>query len=121
MRNTYICLFFVVSQLLFGCEKNDDLTCGHADPLSELEWLSEKKTMVDESCSSVILSLFQAKYKRSTVFYTMITDPRVQAEFSVTLCNCDGEVVKVFGNSDLDEYLDKVKESMIIYSCESNK
>jgi len=108
----------ILSCFVIGCEEEDDLTCAYIDPVQELGWLSEQIDIVDESCDSVILSLFRAKYKRKTVFYIRVTDPRVSVEFGATLLNCEGEIVKIFDSSELQSFLDKVKERQVIYSCE---
>ena len=111
----------ILSCFVIGCEDDNDLTCGYIDPINEIEWLAEPKGIVDESCNSVILSLFQGKCKRKTVFYIRITDPRVSAEFSATLHNCEEEIIKKLDNSEMQDFLDKVKDRHVIYSCEQRR
>ena len=105
--------------LLTSCEKENELPCGLIDPLNELEWMEGLKQSVDESCDAVQLSLFQARYKRKTVFILQVTDPRVNTVFSVSLLNCGGELIKTFGPDDHEEFYRKVTEREVLYSCSS--
>ena len=112
-------LFLILFISINSCEKENELPCGLIDPLNELEWMEGLKQSVDESCDAVQLSLFQARYKRKTVFILQVTDPRVNTVFSVSLLNCEGELIKTFGPDDHEEFYRKVTEREVIYSCSS--
>jgi len=108
-----------LSLFLTACEEDNKLPCGKADPIRELEWVEEFTALVDESCSSVQLSLFQAKYRRNTVYFLRVTDPRANVAFSVSLYNCEGLMIREFGSDDQEEFQKKVSQQEVIYRCES--
>jgi len=78
----------VILLVITSCEENDDHICGTVDPVNELEWISDLTRQVDESCGSVSMSLFQATYRRRTVFYLQITDPLASVVFYIEIYNC---------------------------------
>ena len=102
--------------LLASCEKEGGQVCELSDPL-ELEWITDLIIAVDESCGTCQVSLFQATYKRESVFYTSMTAPGCSWVFSIDLFNCNGEFIKHFNSSEQDEFFDKVSDRQKIYSC----
>lgn len=107
--------------LVTGCEEIVDPNCDTMDPLNELEWIAEMTHQVDESCNSIHVSLFQATYKRRTVFYVQITDPQASVAFYAELYNCGGDLIRKFENSEQEEFYDKVTNRKVIYSCHSEQ
>jgi hypothetical protein len=118
MKNTLLkVVLLLMMSLMVSCQKDNDQICELANPL-ELEWMTDLIMAVDESCSTCEISIFQATYKRKSVFYTSMTAPACSWVFSVDLFNCSGEFVKHFNSSEQDQFYDKVSDRLKIYSCE---
>jgi hypothetical protein len=103
--------------LLMSCDNENDQVCDPANPL-EQEWMTDLISVVDESCSTCEISLFQAAYKRKSVFYTSMTAPDCSWVFSIDLFNCDGELIRHFSSSEQDAFYDRVSGRQKIYGCE---
>ena len=118
MNNVFLKSSLAVIMVLLGsCEKESDQQCDLANPL-ELEWMTDLILAVDESCSTCEISLFQATYKRRSVFYASMTAPNCNGVFSMDLFSCSGEIIRHFDSSEQDEFFDKVSDRQKIYSCE---
>ncbi|WP_372645653.1 hypothetical protein [Ancylomarina sp.] len=92
---------------------NDTLKCGVQNPLEDLAWLKTVKESLKDS--DVVKTIYQASYKKETVFYVMITDPRVRLAFGVTLWNCEGKVIRVFKSGESEDYEKLVTDRVVLY------
>lgn len=104
--------------LFLGCSscdasRNDTSKCEAQNPLEDLVWLKELKESLKDS--DLEKSIYQASYKKETVFYLIITDPRVRLAFGVTLWNCEGKVVREFKSGDYEEFDTQVLNKIEIY------
>jgi hypothetical protein len=113
-------LLFVLLMLvcLNSCDDDENSfpQCEYSDPLEDLAWLKEyKETLTD--CSTQI-SILQATYKKQTVFYSALTDPRVNSVFeATTLWDCEGNDVKRFGGDEYQEFGKLVTNRVVLYRC----
>jgi hypothetical protein len=112
-------LFYVsvCALILVSCKNNENPIpeCSVENPLEELEWLKEIKNSLN-NCTCQI-SILQGKYRESTVFYLMITDPLCNSVFQVTLWDCNGNVVKEYKSEDADVFSSEVELINNIYTC----
>ena len=93
--------------------RNDASRCQSKNPLEDLAWLKELKESLKDS--DLEKTIYQASYKKETVFYLMITDPRVRLAFGVTLWNCEGKVICEFKSGDYEEFDTQVLNKIDIY------
>jgi hypothetical protein len=113
MKHILVISVFLV--LLFSCEKDLD-TCDSENPLEEIAWLRDLKASIT-NCSCEV-SIIQAIYKSSTVFYVAITDPACNSVFNANLLDCSGNIVKNYPNAD-ETFQREVTERQVIYSCKT--
>ena len=93
--------------------KNDTSKCEVQNPLEDLAWLKELKESLKDS--NLEKTIYQASYKKETVFYLMITDPRVRLAFGVTLWNCEGKVIREFKSGEYKEFDTQVLNRIDLY------
>jgi len=98
---------------LSACNSSSALKCQSKNPLEDLPWLKELKESLNKS--DVEKSIFQASYKKETVFYVMVTDPRVRLAFGVTLLDCEGRVVREFKSGESDDFEKLVVDRIVLY------
>lgn len=92
---------------------NDTSKCEVQNPLEEYTWLKELKESLKDS--DVERTIYQATYNKQTVFYLMVTDPRVRVAFGVTLWNCEGKVIRLFKLSESDDYEKLVTNRIVLH------
>ena len=117
MRKLFFILFLFIG--LACCNKKDKpfSTCEFSDPLEDLAWLKEfKETLTD---CDIEISIFQAIYNNDIVYYTAITDPRVNSVFGITLWNCEGDIVRIFDYDEADKFHNLVTDRTVLYRCKS--
>ena len=93
--------------------KNDTSKYEAQNPLEDLVWLKELKESLKDS--DLEKSIYQASYKKETVFYLMITDPRVRLAFGLTLWNSEGKVIREFKSGEYEEFDTQVLNKIEIY------
>jgi hypothetical protein len=97
-----------------GCEKNKK-NCNCDNPLEDLAWLKEIKSNLTGCICEI--SIVQATFNNSTVFYTMMTDPLCDGVFSLVLLDCNGATVKVYNYDEFNIYIQEVKDIKVLYRC----
>lgn len=108
-------IIFILMFTLFSCEKNNN-TCNCSDPLTEIPWLTDLKLSL--TYCPCQLSIIQATYEKSTVFYLAMTDPRCDYVFHVDLINCEGTTVKSY--TDYNQFASEVTDRKVLYTCNTN-
>ncbi|WP_461636551.1 hypothetical protein [Labilibaculum euxinus] len=104
------------------CDHEDDESfpsCEYSNPLEDLAWLKEyKETLTD--CNTQI-SIFQANYKKHVVFYSALTDPRVNSVFeATTLWDCEGNTVRNFRGDEYEKFNKLVTSRVVLYRCKED-
>ncbi len=89
------------------------------NPLEDLTWLKELKESLKDS--DVQKTIYQASYKKETVFYLMVTDPRVRLAFGVTLWDCEGKVIREFKSGESEDFEKLVIDRVVLYEYIPNK
>jgi len=93
--------------------KNDTSKCEIQNPLEEYAWLKELKESLKDS--DVEKTIYQASYNKQTVFYLMVTDPRVRLAFGVILWDCEGKVIREFKSGESEDYEKLVTNRVVLY------
>ncbi|QYA25976.1 hypothetical protein G3I01_10775 [Gramella sp. MT6] len=107
-----LCLITCLS--FFSCSDDDFQGCTNAESKT---WFNEFKAEIDEDCS-IEVSIFKGNYNGETVYYQLITDPRVNFQAMLEFYNCDGEVVANLTAEESNEYLnDQADKDEKIYTC----
>ncbi|MCZ4695799.1 hypothetical protein DWB61_14015 [Ancylomarina euxinus] len=98
-----------------SCDASKNVTskCEVQNPLEDVAWLKELKESLKDS--DVGKTIYQASYKNETVFYVMITDPRVRLAFGVTLWDCEGKVIREFKSGESEDYEKLVTNRIVLY------
>ncbi|UBM58289.1 hypothetical protein LAG90_15905 [Marinilongibacter aquaticus] len=65
------------------------------------------------------MSIIQAVYKTSVVFYTAVTDSLCNSAFSAKLYNCQGDIIKMYGPEDRADFEKEVTYNKVLYRCKS--
>lgn len=100
---------------LSACDthKNSMANCDSKNPIEDLAWLKELKESLKDS--DLEKTIYQASYKNETVFYLMITDPKVRLAFGVTLWDCEGKVIREFKSGEYEEFNTQVLNEIDLY------
>ena len=113
---------FICLTALTCCDHKDYESfpsCKYSNPLEDIAWLKEyKETLTD---CSIQISIFQATYKKQTVFYSALTDPSVNSVFEATsLWDCEGNDVRNFRGDEYEEFGKLVTNKVVLYRCKDN-
>jgi hypothetical protein len=92
--------------------------CTFQDPVKELSWLNDVKNSLSRNYQ---VSIFQAVYQNQTVFYTRITDPAYNTVFSISLCNCEGKIIKSYTQNDQIQFTKEVTGAKVLYRSNEGK
>jgi len=97
-----ILLWLFTALLGAGCEKVDTIVCGIEDPLTELNWLQDLKTSIEEDVD--IDSAEIILYRLNDTDYIYIQKSVNSAyDFPNTIYDCEGnEKYKCGGNQPVD-------------------
>ena len=111
-------IFTSILILLLGfssCDasKTEVPKCETQNPLEEYVWLKELKESLEDS--ELEKTIFQATYNKQSVFYLMITDPRVKLAFGVTLWDCEGKIIREFKSGESEDYEKLVTNRIALY------
>ena len=109
-------LALILLLIVISCRK-DNNTCGCKDPLTDLSWLSELKNSITNCTCEV--SIFQATYKKETVFYTIMSDPLCNSNANIAIADCKGTILKIY-TSAAGEFSDEVSDRKLLYKCQKN-
>lgn len=116
MKKIFLSAFFIIA-FMFSCDEDKKTipACDVDNPLEELPWL---KTMTGSMTQCAIeVSIFQATYSESTVFYSQITDPAANSVFQITLWDCNGNIVKDYKFGEQALFAQEVTNSSNIFTC----
>lgn len=107
----------IATFFLLSCNKkeNSPSDCKIENPLIELNWLNDlKNSLTNCTCQ---ISIMQAEYNGTTVFYTIMNDPVCDAVQDIKLYDCNGNVVKEYRYNEFDVFAKEVTNQHSIYSC----
>ena len=107
-------LIFITCNLLFSCSDDDLKEC--AD-VSGQDWYIDLKAELDEDCS-IQISIFKGNYREETVYYQLITDPRVNFQAMLQFYSCEGDLVAELSANESNNYLNEPgRMDEKIYTC----
>jgi len=118
--NTFI--IFLSLHLLYACNKNGDMPnmqvedCGVENPIESLDWLTIQKSncFADIDCKT---HFYSAVLNFKLVFYNQLEGSFCNPNFSVTLFNCDGQMVASYDENEKPKFESEVTD--IVYSKNS--
>lgn len=117
----YSVITFLSLHLLYACNKDGDMPnmqiedCGVVNPIEDLEWLSLQKDncSADFDCKTYFYS---AVFNFKRVFYNQLDGSFCNPDFSVTLYNCDGQMVANYNEKTTFE--SEVTDIQFLHACE---
>jgi hypothetical protein len=111
---TLILAAFVI---IISCEKNDS-PCNCNNPLEDLSWLKDlSNSFTNCYCRMAIV---QAKYKKQTVFYSIMNDPVCDGNFYVALRDCNGSIIKDYDYSQYELFFNEVTDRKELFFCKTD-
>lgn len=115
----HLSFFLVLGLILTACNKNEAIIpeCNVENPLEELAWLNDIKIYLDEGDCVCTQSIFEGKYKEKTVFFVLLSDPLCDGIFNAALRDCNGEVVKHYGEGESNLFAEEVEITENLYEC----
>ncbi|MBI9059051.1 MAG: hypothetical protein JEZ01_14900 [Labilibaculum sp.] len=118
MKKLIIILFIFIG--LSSCNSKEETipTCEFTEPLEDLAWLKEYKESLKDC--SIQISIFQASYKKQTVFYSAVTDPLANSIFSASLWNCEGEIIITFDYNEREKFNELVTNTIVLHRCKDD-
>ena len=109
--------FLIVAMLLFSCSDEDDPNCPGG--LNET-WFTNFKAELNSNCE-IEVSIFRGDYGGQTVYYELITDPRVNFQAMITFYNCNGNVEAELTAKESNAYLDNEgRDDIKVFTCSSS-
>ena len=100
--------------LLFSCSDDDDTNCPGG--LNET-WFSNYKAELNSNCGTEV-SILRGDYRGQTVYYELITDPRVNFQAMITFYNCSGNVEAELTAEESNAYLDNEgRDDRKVFTC----
>lgn len=105
--------------IIFSCQKETQNACKSSNPIDDVTWIKAiKNSLTNCTCE---ISIIEGTYDNKTIFYTQLTDPVCNGIFSATLFDCNGKVVRIFKQSDYDDFFNLVTRNKVLYRCKSKK
>ena len=102
-------------------DKNIDTNaCTTTATVDNIPWIQDlKETMTNCACEK---SIIQGTYEDQPVIFIALTDPSCDGINTPTLYNCEGEIIRSFTDSAVDqkELQEKVTRDSVLYRCKSN-
>lgn len=109
-------LSFLILLVLAGCNDSPE-TNACTEIGTNIPWLNNLKNSI-KNCTCQT-SVVRGTYNNQTVFYITITDPACNFAGTPTLYTCEGEKVKDFTISLIDQQdmIDNLQINEILYTC----
>lgn len=119
----YISIILLSLLLLQACNKNGDTPnmevedCGVENPIEDLAWLALQKEncFADIDCKT---HFYSAVHNFKMVFYNQLEGALCNPNFSVTLFNCDGQMVENYSESEKTKFENEVTKIQFLEACE---
>ena len=114
-------LFILIIPFVFTTcskvEKDTQNACNSSNPLEDVTWLKTiKNTLTNCSCE---LSIIQGTYNNKTVYFVALTDALCDGISMPTLYDCNGKVVRVFNETDYQDFYNLVTRDKVLYRCKN--
>lgn len=98
---------------LVACSDDDLQSCN----ISDKAWFDQFKNELDDNCS-IETSIFEGSYEGQVVYYTLVTDPKVNFQAMLDLYDCDGNFIADLSAEESNSYLDSRRGSdKLIFTC----
>jgi hypothetical protein len=114
MKRLFLLSIILISFL--ACEKNDGNSLSSKN-IEDQEWYKKLKIpcVQNSVCNTMII---KALYNNDTVYYTQLSGPLCDFDFSATLLNNDGKVIKeYYGSNALTTFNNEVTYIKTTYKC----
>ncbi len=115
----FLSSIFLLAIIISSCSDEESIPeCNVENPMEELEWLKDVKNSIDNCTCQV--SIIQGRYKGSTVYYQLMNDPYCNSIFGTVLWDCNGSVVKTYGQNDLNAFGKEVEHEETLHVCKDS-